>query len=1101
MEWIQRAVIAIFCVLSMHPAWAAVRSLDLHDLQAPLSVTNGDELLIPLVIPAHQFQVIWVIENFVSARVLLENNNGEIVQEIRSRDFYLRQRVLLTHENCSPCQLRITTWKKTDEKLAGSVQVKVKTFNSSHQSRYLAEKQLQKVQTAIDNPKQSKHEDLWWQIQLSAMEWMKLHDNEELLNSLYLLIGYTDGNKPETKWVAFRDYPDMVSSGIGDKESTASLDVLFSDYRYAPLIESMVGYDQYPLLWVLKKQRYLSLQKMDVASLARTNIGLGWEEFIRGNYASARQYYKEAQSLIATLPQGSHKKYFLLASAQHELGQLETKLENYGIAEAELNNAFANYNLISDASYMAEVLSSQGFMNRLQNKLSDAAANYQIAIELSRYGADSLGMDMRALYHLGVINASRGRYFTAVESLDKAAVIAKQWGVVHWSAHIVAARARISLELGRLREAEMLYIEAIGLYESVGAQADLPTVFINLGVLYAREGNIKQSEVYFGKASTSVGGLTRQQSLNLQQARILALIEQGNYSEVYEAQENLLKISSADEFFQGRALSRLAEIAIHQHDYELALHHALSAIELYSFKRDELNFIKSNYLAALSSFKLGRPTPAVMPFIDKALNNIEIIRKFILHDGMRREFFSLQRKIYDLKVQVYVEGQDPDYSLKALLAAESFRARTLYETFLQQNEKKPLELYGELTIEDWLKKILEDSDIPLDKATSIFQSGNLPVSQGVTVFQTIDEHSFYKYQEQLKESEAILYYLFNQESAYVWLIQKNNLRVYKIDASEKNADLLTQVIDDLSHPPGFGKPLSKLDEEYKRRLKLSGILLGKLADYLPKIEELTIVSDGLLHQLSFVALLNPSSEQLLLNTHSVAYSLSLATDSWLRRVRASVNRSGAMLVVANSEQSFGRTDLPFVKEEVLAVASLWGGGKNRNVNALIDKNATKKKIATLQSEDYEIMHFAGHAKVDWDSPGRTSLFLASDRDDDSARLMIDEIIRWRLNAELVVLSACETAQGRLVDGEGIMGLSRAFFEAGAQRVIASFWRVEDGSSAYLMEQFYQSLLQNNNRPLFALQEAQRAVSKVPRWSHPYYWSSMAYFGNRESWRE
>lgn len=1099
MEWIQRAVITIFCILSMHTAWAEVRVLDLHNLQSPLSVKNGDELLISLAIPAHQYQVVWVKGNFVSARVWLENNNGKVIQDIRSRDFYLRQRLFITHENCGSCKLRISIW--TEHPGAARLQVKEKTFSFSNQLRFLAEKQLQKVQFAIDNPEKSKYVDLWWQIYLSAKFWMKLRDEDEFLNSLSLLVGFTDGDRAESKLVLFRKYPDGFSVGFEEQDLVCPLALLLNDYQYNPIMESLVSNDQNPLLWILKKQRSLFLRKMDVASLVRTNIGFGREEFLRGNYASAKYYYHVAKLLIATLPDGSHKKYFLSASVQDESGQLATKLENYDLAESEFNDAFTNFSLISDASYMAEVLNSQGFMNRLQSKLSQATAEHQVAFKLSHYGADSVGLDMRTLYHLGVINASRGRYFTAMESLNKAAVIAEKLDVVQWYAHITAAKARINLELGQFREAEALYFKAKELYQSVSAKADLPTVYINLGLLYAREGNIEKSEFYLGQAKSSSAELTDQQNLNLKQARVSALMGQGDYSEAYEAQEKLLGQVSSDEFFQGKTLSRLAEIAIHQGDFELALNHAMTAIKLHPDKRDELNFIKSNYLAALSSFKLGRSASQVMLFLDKALNGIEIIRASIFRNDMRREFFSLQRKIYDLKVQVYVESQDPDSSLKALLAAESFRGRTLYETFLQQNEKKPLESYRELTTGKLLEKILEDSDLTIDKATSIFQSGNIPISRRASVFQTIDEYGFYEYQEQLKESEATLYYFYNQELSYVWLIRRNSLMVYKIDSGKENADLLEQVIADLSHPPGFGVPPKKLDEEYKRRLKLSGILLGNLGELLSTVDELTIISDGLLHQLPFVVLLDPSKEELLLNTHSIAYGLSLATDSWLRQSRTSMSQSGALMVVANSKPSFGRSGLPYVQEEISAIASLWEVQKKRSVTALIDNNATKENMAALNGIQYEIVHFAGHAKVDWDSPGRTAIFLASDKDDDSARLMVDEIIRWRLNAELVVLSACETARGRLVDGEGNMGLSRAFFEAGARRVVASFWPVKDSSSAYFMGRFYQSLLQHNKSPLYALQEAQRAVSNIPRWSHPYYWSSMAYFGNREAWRE
>lgn len=1099
MEWIQRAVIAIFCVLSMHPAWAAVRSLDLHDLQAPLSVKNGDELLIPLAIPAHQFQVIWVMGSFVSARVWLENNNGEVIQNIRSRDLYLRQRVLLTHENCNPCKLRVSVW--TERADLASLQVQTKNFSSKKTIRFLAEQQLQKALSTIENPEENKHTDLWAEINLSVQLWTSLRDEKEILNSLYFLASATEGYRPKSNLVLFPLYPNALSSG-GNKDSLSSpLELLFSDYQYNPMMETMVAKEAYSSFSVFKRLRYLSLKKMDVSSLARINIGLGREEFINGNYERAEQYYNIAKSLIITLPKNGHKFHYLNASVYHQLGLLESKLENYVTAENELNNAFSSFSQISDASSMASVLNSQGFMNRLQNKLSLAAALHQVAFQLSQYGVDDGGLDMRTLYYLGVINALRGRYFTATESLNKAAVIASQYDVVHWYAHIVAALARINLEMGRFPEAESLYAKALESYKSVGDQTELSTVYINLGVLFARKGEGELAELYLRLVRESAERLTDQQKLNLQQAEISALMAKGDYSDAYNTQLMLINQPSKDKFFKERNLSRLAEIAIKRGDFDSGLRHALSAVDVNADERDELNFIKSSYLAALSSYRLSKPSANVLVLLDRALESVETIRASILRNDMRREFFSLQRDLYDLKVQVYLESSEPDAPLKALLAAESFRGRTLYETFLQQNQRKPLESYAQLSVEQLLRKVLQETDMPLDKATSIFQTGYFPELPRKAPSQLVDEQAFHNYQSQLKESEATLYYAFNQEVVYVWIIQRNHLAVHKIDFGDEHANLLGQVVTDLSHPPRLGAPLKSTSDEYQRRLALSKVLLGAVVDLLSNVNELTIVSDGLLHQLPFVALVNPSNEKLLLNTHSIASSLSFTTDSWLRQVHLSANQSGAILVAGNSLQSFDRVELPFVQKEVKTVSSIWSERAHRRVSALIDLDATKKNLAVLQAMDYEIVHFAGHAKVDWDFPGRTALFLASDKDDDSARLMVDEIIRWQLNAELVVLSACETAQGKLVDGEGSMGLSRAFFEAGARRVIASLWRVEDASSAYMVEQFYQSLLQNSNRPLNAFQAAQRAVSRIPRWSHPYYWSGMAYFGNREAWRE
>jgi CHAT domain-containing protein len=108
-----------------------------------------------------------------------------------------------------------------------------------------------------------------------------------------------------------------------------------------------------------------------------------------------------------------------------------------------------------------------------------------------------------------------------------------------------------------------------------------------------------------------------------------------------------------------------------------------------------------------------------------------------------------------------------------------------------------------------------------------------------------------------------------------------------------------------------------------------------------------------------------------------------------------------------------------------------------------------------------------------------------------------EIMRLRFNADLVVLSACETGLGRLVQGEGVIGLTRGFVVAGAQRVIASLWKVDDLSTSELMARLYRGILEKKLPPAAALAAAQREMAASPRWHDPYFWSGFAIQGE---WR-
>jgi len=112
-------------------------------------------------------------------------------------------------------------------------------------------------------------------------------------------------------------------------------------------------------------------------------------------------------------------------------------------------------------------------------------------------------------------------------------------------------------------------------------------------------------------------------------------------------------------------------------------------------------------------------------------------------------------------------------------------------------------------------------------------------------------------------------------------------------------------------------------------------------------------------------------------------------------------------------------------------------------------------------------------------------------------LRLYEIYNLDLPAELVVLSACETGVGKQIRGEGLIALTRGFMYAGAKRVVASLWKVDDSATATLMAQFYKEMFVNGRRPAAALKEAQKYVSEQRRWRSPYFWAGFVLQGE---WR-
>ena len=194
-----------------------------------------------------------------------------------------------------------------------------------------------------------------------------------------------------------------------------------------------------------------------------------------------------------------------------------------------------------------------------------------------------------------------------------------------------------------------------------------------------------------------------------------------------------------------------------------------------------------------------------------------------------------------------------------------------------------------------------------------------------------------------------------------------------------------------------------------------------------------------------------------------------------------------------AERGFSFARLPYTREEVLAISALYPPYERQ---IYLGEQAREETVKSEKLDEYRYIHFASHGFIDETKPGRSGLLLS--RDAQSAEdgiLQMGEIMRLKMNADLVTLSACSTGLGKLVSGEGILGLTRAFFYSGARNVAVSLWNVNDSATAALMKLFYQNLNRGVPRGE-ALRQAQLALlrGKNSTWSHPYFWASFVLVG-------
>ena len=184
------------------------------------------------------------------------------------------------------------------------------------------------------------------------------------------------------------------------------------------------------------------------------------------------------------------------------------------------------------------------------------------------------------------------------------------------------------------------------------------------------------------------------------------------------------------------------------------------------------------------------------------------------------------------------------------------------------------------------------------------------------------------------------------------------------------------------------------------------------------------------------------------------------------------------------------SDLPGSESEVNSIARLFGDG------SLVAKGAQANESLVKSGDlaNYRYLHFATHGVVDEISPELSRIFLQSSPSEDG-NVYSGEIFNLKLNADLAVLSACQTGLGKYSKGEGVIGLSRALVYAGAKSIMVSYWSVADESTSELMTDFYQNLLQYHDKGFrFALQQAKLKMIRNVKYSAPYYWAPFVLIG-------
>ncbi len=394
-------------------------------------------------------------------------------------------------------------------------------------------------------------------------------------------------------------------------------------------------------------------------------------------------------------------------------------------------------------------------------------------------------------------------------------------------------------------------------------------------------------------------------------------------------------------------------------------------------------------------------------------------------------------------------------------------------------------------------------------------------------------------QQDLLDAQTVLVeFLLGEKRSLVWVVSKDKLTVGVLPPRKEIEDEVATYRKALAGKVSALTLAGSLAEIEPAGRKLYGSLLQPVEHALVGARSLVVVPDGPLGYLPFETLVLPAHHAssgrerstYLLERFAILYGPSASALVAVREMNGksgtpaktllafgdpivdaatAAAKSGAEATRSSSpetlskpeatvadeyaERGFSFSRLPYTREEVLGISNLYPANQRQ---VYLGEQAREEAVKSENLGGYRYIHFASHGFVDEIQPSRSGILFS--RDSHSAEdgiLQMGEIMRLKMNADLVTLSACSTGLGKLVNGEGILGLTRVFFYAGARNVTVSLWNVNDSSTSTLMKAFYENLNRGLSKSA-AMREAKLALlrGKETVWRHPYYWAAFVLVG-------
>jgi len=578
---------------------------------------------------------------------------------------------------------------------------------------------------------------------------------------------------------------------------------------------------------------------------------------------------------------------------------------------------------------------------------------------------------------------------------------------------------------------------------------------------------------------------------------------------------------------EGEVLIRLGHLQATQEKYAQSIASFELSNKLKTQTAQIERIAKIQYELASVYLRMNRPQDALAA-IERTIGIIEKQRISISHFDSRASYFASVHQYYALYVQILMmlhqQQRDAGFAEKAFDASERGKVRSLLDLVTTSSQDAPCD-------ELLAQQLNTDTDDAIKRV-------NLVTTAAAGSTLTMAE-----VQDQLEDHDtALAEYALGDEKSYLWIIGKHFVSSHELPPAQQIKKLVETYRRRLL-PPAWKSGESAAEYQARARAldnqlqasarQLSRWLLGPLQG--TNAKRILIVPDASLQYLPFAALPFPGAtgrEKPLVSVQEIITLPSASVLAGLRRaaankspptvtaaifadpvfepddprvsgvrVPAKSNSQDRPVALTRAIQDLGKGTyiprLPASRNEANAIATVLRARDPKSVRVALDFDANRDNILKEGLTQFRLVHFATHGLVDTRYPERSGLILSlidrRGRKGDGY-LRLADIYGLKLSADLVVLSACESALGQDLSSEGIIGLPRAFLHAGAKSVIASLWKVDDDATAKLMTDLY-ARMERGETASSALRNAQVDMMKDEQWSKPYYWAAFVLQGD------